>query len=84
MEEKVRVFTDSKHYHRWVVANCARCKKETNFGFACPLTMAALKSLYFEGHLSKSIAARIGYRDVTDALRSEASPIWLCAEFEAK
>ncbi len=84
MGGEVRVFTSSKHYHSWIVANCAKCKKETNFGFACPLTMAALKSLYFDGYLPRDIAKRIGYPAVDDALESNASPIWSCSEFEPK
>lgn len=84
MAEEVRVFTSSKHYHNWIVANCARCKRETNFGFACPLTMAALKSLYFEGYLSKSVAERIGFLDMEDTSKSEALPVWICREFEPK
>lgn len=84
MAEQVRVFTSTKHYHNWIVANCARCNRETNFGFSCPLTMAALKSLYFEGYLSRSVAERIGFLDLEDTLKSEASPVWICGEFEPK
>lgn len=84
MEEQVRVFTSSRHYHNWIMANCARCRKETNFGFACPLTMAALKSLYFEGQLSKSIAERIDFFDMDDTAKSEESPSWKCREFVPK
>ncbi len=82
MEEKIRVFTSSKHYHNWIMANCAKCKRETNFGFACPLMMAALKSLYFGGYLPTSVAERIGFSDLDDSQESEASPIWICKEFE--
>ncbi len=84
MDEAVRVFTSSKHYHTWIMANCARCKREKNLSFACALTMAALKSLYFEGQLSRSIAERIGFFDMGESMKSEASPVWICREFERK
>lgn len=82
MGEQVRVFTSSKHYHNWIVANCARCKREKNFHFECPLTIAALKSLYFEGLLPRSVAERIGFFDMDDTLKSQGSAVWRCREFE--
>ena len=84
MEEKVRVFACTKHYHNWFLANCARCKKEDEFKFGCALTMAALKSLYFGGYLPESVAERIGFLDLDDTLKSEASPLWICRDFEPK
>ena len=84
MEEKVHVFTCSKHYQNWIMANCSRCKKEDHLKFGCSLTMAALKSLYFGGYLPGSEAERIGFFDMDDTLKSEASPLWICREFEPK
>ncbi len=84
MEQTVHVFKSSRHYHNWIVANCAKCKKETGFGFSCPLAMAALKSLYAEGTLSSSIAEKIGFFDKDETTKSKESPLWKCREFVPK
>ncbi len=83
MEELVRVFRGTEHYHNWVLVNCARCKREEHYSFECPMTIAVLKSLYFDGLLPRSVAERIGFFDMDETLKSKACALWRCREFEA-
>ncbi len=84
MEESVSVFPSSQYLNAWQSFNCARCGKADKVALRCGLAMSALKSMYDDGRLPRSVAEKIGYLEPGTPTRQRASARWRCRDFDPR